>query len=244
VARSHDYYWKVVLSTKRYDRIYEIDTCLLQNAARPYYGLSYSVVSVDLEWPSGFKVISPIANLSKCDFSTAMQQLIIVVNGMTVSFSRSSLNQSINQNLFSKYTVTEKLQCNKCCSTWKATRKALCSLKLVAWNKTNTIHQKRTRQEEKVTSTRAISVQIQVHKNFIIHNNDKSSLHTPWFLNYIGSQLSGSYFQGWWLFCVLVSSNLLDQFSAAVNSREAGFHSNQASRWLAAARFWAICVLA
>ena len=52
------------------------------------------------------------------------------------------------------------------------------------------MHQKRKRQEEKVTSTCAISEQIQVH---IINNNDKSSIHTPWFLYYVGSQFNISF---------------------------------------------------
>ena len=107
-----------------------------------------------------------------------------------------SINQSVNQSRFIFQVITEKLQCNKCCSTWKATRKALHSLKLVAWNKTiqTQIHQKRKETEgeekKKVTSTCAISEQIQVH---IINNNDKSSIHTPWFRYYIGSQFNISF---------------------------------------------------
>ena len=103
---------------------------------------------------------------------------------------------AISQSKFIFQVITEKLQCNKCSCTWKATRKALRSLKLVAWNKTiqTQIHQKRKETEveekKKVTSTCAISEQIQVH---IINNNDKSSIHTPWFCYYIGSQFNISF---------------------------------------------------
>jgi len=43
-----------------------------------------------------------------------------------------SINQSINI-YFPSNNI--KLQCNKCCSTWRATRKALRSFRLVAWTK-------------------------------------------------------------------------------------------------------------
>jgi len=56
----------------------------------------------------------------------------------------ASINQS--SKLYFPNNDEQLLQYNKCYSTWKATRKALRSLKLVAWTKSNTnkiiIHQK------------------------------------------------------------------------------------------------------
>jgi len=38
-------------------------------------------------------------------------------------------DRSINQSKFIFQVITEKLQCNKCCSTWRATRKAFRSFR-------------------------------------------------------------------------------------------------------------------
>jgi len=61
----------------------------------------------------------------------------------------ASHKSPINQSKVYFRSNNKELQCNKCHSTWKATRKALRSLKLVAWTKNNTKNETLIRQEKR-----------------------------------------------------------------------------------------------
>jgi len=76
-----------------------------------------------------------------------------------------------------------QLRCSKCYRSWKATREALRSLKLVAWTKNTNINTSEEREETK-GETDINMCNVQATSTYTINN--KSSIHTSWFFITLG----------------------------------------------------------
>ena len=94
-----------------------------------------------------------------------------------------SIVNSINQSIKMYFSSNEKqLQYNKCYSTWKATREALRSLKLVAWTKKPTqilIHQKKRKETGGETDISMCNSSASTNTSTYTINS-KSSIHISW----------------------------------------------------------------